>query len=113
MAVELIELVPAGVLAEDEPPRVLRRVRGAPDRIGKKSQLRAGAVWEPDLVHLHGLGEARADEHFAPGGVPAQKGRPTKLRITAHCPGERGWHSGDAFDDEVVAGEDSCFLGTD
>src|SRR2546425_3141119 len=79
IAVELIELVPAGVLAEDEPPRVLRRVRGAPDRIGKKGQLRASPPWQPDLVQLHGLGEARADEQFALGGGPDPESCPPKI----------------------------------
>ena len=83
------------------------------DRIGKEGELRAGPAGESDLVHLHRLGEARADEHLALGGVPAQEGRPTELGISAYRLRERGRDLGNAFDDQVVARGDCCFLGVD
>ena len=83
------------------------------DRIGKEGELRTGSARELDLVHLHRLGEARADEHFALAGVPAQEGRTTELGIPADRLGERGRHSGDALDDQVVAGGNCRFLGMD
>jgi len=83
------------------------------DRIGEEGELRAGPAREPDLVQLHRLGEARADEHFALARVPAQEGRTTELGVPAHRLGERGRHSRDALDDQVVAGENCRFFGMD
>src|SRR2546428_6709058 len=83
------------------------------DGTGKECEWQAGPASEPDLVHLHRLGEARADEHLALGGMPAQKGRPAELRVPAHRLDERGRHSRDAFDDQVVAGGNVYFSGMD
>src|SRR2546421_12495821 len=77
IAVELIELVPAGVLAEDEPPRVLRRVRGAPGRIGQKSEFWGGSARGNELEHLNGLGGARGEGDLPAGRVPASESSPT------------------------------------
>src|SRR5207247_6548227 len=65
------------------------------------------------LVHVHRLGESRSDEHLTLDGVPAQEGRTTELGISAYRLRERGRDLGNAFDDQVVAGENGRFFGMD